>query len=480
MTNKSVLSNFFWKFFQSCGTQGVTFIVSIVLARILSPEDYGTIAIVTVFTTLLNVFVNSGFGTALIQKKNTDDTDFSTVFYFNIVFSIILYVGMFFAAPIISGFYKNPELTPIIRALTLVIVVYGVKNIQQAYVSRNMMFKKFFWSVLGGTISGAIVGIYMAWRGYGVWAIVGQQLTNTTVDAIILWLTVKWRPKLLFSFERLKGLFSYGWKLLASSLIDTLYNDLRTLIIGKLYSSNDLAFYNRGKTFPNLIVTNINASIDSVLLPAMSSAQDSKETVKAMTRRAIKLATYIMMPLMIGLAVCAEPVVRIVLTDKWLPCVPFMQIFCITLAFYPIHTANLNAIKAMGRSDLFLKLEIIKKVIGLAFLLSTMWISPLAMAASLLVSNVISQIINSWPNKKLLGYSYLEQLKDIVPNIVLTIIMGVVVYCVSLLRLGNILTLIIQVPLGAIIYILGSKLFKLDSFEYLLSTLKNFKSKNRG
>lgn len=480
VSNKSIFNNLIWRFLERCGSQGVTFIVSIVLARLLAPEVYGIIAIVTVFITLLQVFVNSGFGTALIQKKEADDTDFSTVFYFNIVIGAVLYLIMFLIAPLIANFYKNPELTAIFRVLCLVVVFYSVKNIQQAYVSRNMMFKKFFWSTLGGTLSGAAVGIFMAWKGYGVWSLVGQQLTNAAVDMIILWATVKWRPKLLFSFERLKSLFAYGWKLLASSLIDTLYNDLRTLIIGKLYSSNDLAFYNRGKQFPNFIVVNINTSIDSVLLPAMSSAQDNKETVKIMTRRAIKIATYIMMPLMVGLAVCAEPIVSLILTDKWLPCVPFMQIFCITLAFYPIHTANLNAIKAMGRSDLFLKLEIIKKIVGLAFLLTTMWISPLAMAASLLISNVISQIINAWPNKKLLNYSYLEQVKDIVPNIALSVVMGAIVYCVNFLHLGSIITLAIQVLLGAVIYILGSKLFKFESFEYLLKVLKNLKSKSRG
>lgn len=474
MNNKNIFNNFIWRFLERCGSQGVSFIVSIVLARLLAPEVYGTIAIVTVFTTLLQVFVNSGFGTALIQKKNADDTDFSTVFFFNIVFSIVLYLGMFFAAPLIAHFYKNPELTPVIRALCLVVVVFGVKNVQQAYVSRNMMFKKFFWSTLGGTLSGAAVGIYMAWAGFGVWALVGQQLTNAVADALILWITVKWRPKLLFSFERLKSLFDFGWKMLASSLLDTLYNDLRTLIIGKMYSSEDLAFYNRGHTLPNFITQNVNSSIDSVLLPVMAAEQDNVVALKSMTRRAIKTATYLIMPLMVGMAVCAKPIVSLLLTDKWLPAVPFLRIFCITYCFYPIHTANLNAIKALGRSDLFLKLEIWKKVCGLVAILSTMWFGPLAMAYSAIVTTFTSQIINSWPNKKLLDYSYLEQLKDISENIFLTVIMGAIVYCVTFLNLGNIATLAIQVILGAAIYTLGSKLLKLESFEYILGVLKSF------
>ena len=409
ITKKSVIGNFIWRFAERCGAQLVTFIVSIVLARILDPKDYGTIALVTVFTTILQVFVDSGLGTALIQKKNADDLDFSSVFYFNFIVCIILYVGMFIAAPYIALFYKDTTLTPVIRVISLTIVISGVKGIQQAYVSKNMLFKRFFFSTIGGTIFSAVLGIAMAYMGYGVWALVAQQLSNTAIDTLILWLTVKWRPKKMFSYERLKGLFSFGWKLLISSLLDTAYNNLRNLIIGKLYSSSDLAFYNQGEKFPKVIVMNINASIDSVLLPTMSIEQDNPERIKQMTRRAIKTSTYVMAPLMMGLAFCAEPIVRLVLTDKWIFCIPFLRIFCITYMFWPVHTANLNAINAMGRSDWFLRLEIIKKIVGLAILLSTMWFGVMAMAYSLLLSSVLSQIINSWPNRKLLDYRYLEQ-----------------------------------------------------------------------
>ena len=474
MENKNIFNNFLWRFLERCGSQGITFIVSIVLARLLAPEVYGTIAIVTVFTTLLQVFVNSGFGTALIQKKNADDIDFSTVFYFNIVFSLILYFGMFFAAPIIAKFYNNNELIPVIRMLSLVIVVFGVKNVQQSYVTKNLMFKKFFWSTLGGTLSGAAVGIYMAYMGYGVWALVGQQLTNAVVDTLILWITVEWRPKLLFSMKRLKSLFDFGWKMLASGLLDTLYNDLRTLIIGKMYTSEDLAFYNRGHTLPNFVTQNVNSTIDSVLLPVMAAEQDNIQVLKSMTRRSIKVATYLIMPLMVGMAVCAEPLVSLLLTEKWLPAVPFLRIFCFTYCFFPIHTANLNAIKALGRSDLFLKLEIWKKVFGMIAILSTMWISPLAMACSAIITTFISQIINSWPNKKLLGYSYLEQLKDISKNMFLSVIMGAIVYCITFLNLNSVETLTIQVLLGVIVYVMGSIIFKLESFYYVFGVLKSF------
>ena len=453
ISKKNVIGNFIWRFAERCGAQLVTFVVSIVLARLLDPTVYGTVALVTVFTTILQVFVDSGLGTALIQKKDADDLDFSSVFFFNFVICIMLYMGMFIAAPYIAHFYNNSSLTPIVRVISLTIVISGVKGIQQAYVSRNMLFKRFFFSTIGGTIASAFVGIALAYKGFGVWALVAQQLLNTATDTLILWLTVKWRPRLMFSWKRLKKLLSFGWKILCSSLIDTVYNNVRSLIIGKMYSSADLAYCNQGDKFPKLIVTNINTSIDSVLLPAMSSVQDSKDRVKNMTRRAIKTSTYIMAPLMMGLAFCAEPIVTLILTEKWLPCVPFLRIFCVTCMFYPIHTANLNAINAMGRSDLFLKLEIIKKAIGMTLLFSTMWFGVMAMAYSLLLNSVLSQIINSWPNRKLLNYRYLEQLKDILPGIILAVMMGIVVYIIGFIPMPTIVLLMIQIVVGAIIYI---------------------------
>ena len=441
-----------------------------------TPLGHGTIALITVFTTIMQVFVDSGLGTALIQKKDADDLDFSSVFYFNFVVCLVLYGVMFVAAPLIAAFYNDATLTPLVRVISLTIVISGVKGIQQSYVSRNMLFKRFFFATLGGTIFSAFLGIGLAYAGFGVWAIVVQQLSNTIIDTLILWLTVKWRPKKKFSWQRLKGLLTFGWKLLASALLDTVYNNLRSLVIGKMYSSADLAYYNQADKFPNVVVNNINSSIDSVLLPTMASAQDDPVQVKAMTRRAIKTSTYIMAPLMMGLAFCAEPVIKLVLTDKWLSCVPFMQIFCITYMFYPIHTANLNAIKAMGRSDLFLKLEIVKKIMGMVLLLSTMWFGVMAMAYSLLVSSLLSQIINSWPNWKLLDYSYFEQLKDIMPGIILAVIMGCCVYLISLLGLSSAVTLLIQVPLGAGIYIGASAVLQLESFEYLWSMVKSVKA----
>ena len=470
-TAKTVTTNFFWRFFERCGAQLVSFVVSIILARLLEPSVYGEIALITVFTCIMQVFIDSGMGSALIQKKNADDLDFSSVFYFNIAMCLALYGIMFVAAPFIADFYHLPHLTPVIRVLSLTLVISGVRSIQQSFVSKKMIFKKFFFATLGSTLCSAVVGIAMAYMGYGVWALVGQQLTNNALGTIILWITVQWRPKFMFSLQRLKGLFSYGWKLLASALLDVGYGQLRQLIIGRIYTAKDLAFYNQGLHFPNVIVSNINASIDSVLLPAMSAEQDDKNRVRSMTRRAISISTYVMMPMMMGLAICAEPTIRLILTGKWLPCVPFLRVFCFTFAFYPVHTANLNAIKALGRSDLFLKLEILKKIVGLTAVLITMNISVMAMAYSLFVTSILCQIINSWPNKKLLNYNYLAQLKDMMPQIILSIVMGAIVYSVQFAGLNDVATLAIQIITGAFIYTLLSKIFNIESFNYIFNAI---------
>lgn len=470
--SKEVISGFIWRYAERCGAQGVSLTVSIILARLLEPEVYGTIALVTVFTAILQVFADSGMGSALIQKKDADETDFSTVFFFNIIVCGVLYVGMYIAAPLIAEFYNDKDLMSVIRVLSLTLIISGVKNVQQAYISRNMLFKRFFYATLGGTLGAAVIGIAMAYKGYGVWALVAQQVFNTFVDTAILWLTVKWRPRRKFSFQRLKGLFSYGWKLLASGLLDTVYGNIRQLIIGKVYSASDLAYYNRGRQFPSFIVNNVNSSIDSVLFPAMSGIQDDREAVRQMTRKSIQVSVYVMAPLMMGLAFMSETVVRLVLTDKWMDCVPFLRIFCVTFMFQPIHTANLNAIKAMGRSDLFLWMEIAKKGVGTALLLYSVRFGVMAMAYSMLAGSVINQMINSWPNRKLLRYGYLEQIKDILPGILLAVLMGICISLVELLDMPTGFTVLAQVMFGTEIYIIGSGILNLDVFTYLRRILK--------
>lgn len=473
--NKSdnrIVSNVIWRYMERIGAEGVSFVISIVIARILEPEAYGVVAIVTVLLSILMIFVNSGMGTALIQKKNVDDQDYSSIFWFNIFFCIALYLLLFFAAPILASIYHMESLVPLTRVLGLTLIISGIKNIESAYISRNMQFKKFFFATLLGTVCAGFVGIVMAVNHLGVWALVAQSLVNNLIDTVVLWFSIKWRPKLLFSRKRLTALVSFGWKVLAADLFDTVYNNIRTLIIGIKYSSSDLAYFNRGKSFPSLIMNNIDTSISSVLLPVVSSVQDSPEKVKALTRRTIKTGTFLLMPLMAGLMACSEPLIRLLLTDKWASCVPYMRIFAFTMAFSTIITANDNAIKAVGRSDIYLKNGVKQKIIGLTAVLITMWISVQAIAYSLIVVCFANQIICASANKKLIDYGYFEQLRDIFPHIGLSVVMGVSVYCISLLGLQNLLTLFLQVILGVVIYCGGAMVLKFESFKFLLSYLK--------
>ena len=474
-----VFSNMVWRFGQVFGSQLVSFIVSIVLARILDPEVYGTVALVTVIITILQVFVDSGLGNALVQKKNADDLDFSSVFFFNMFMCLSLYALMFISAPLIAGFYGNDELVPVVRWVSLSLVLFGIKGVQQAYVARNYLFKRMFFATITGTVGGALVGIVMAWMGYGVWALVGQMLFNSAADTAILWLTVNWRPGLCFSFERLKGLLSYSWKILVSSLLDSLQNNLSALIIGRKYTEADLAYYNRGRQFPTLATYVFNSSMDSVLLATMSAEQDDPARVSHMTRRTVRVSSYVMWPVAVGLAVCAEPLIRLLLTDKWIDCVPYMQVFCIICAFQPIYTANLSALKSLGRSDLFLKLELIKKVIGLSLIAISMRWGILAMALSEVVTMFIGHAINSVSSKKLLDYGWLRQIKDILPSMLLSLVMGVCVWCVQLLGLSDMLTLVLQICSGVAVYAALSAVFRLDSFMYLLGIVKSLLKRGR-
>ena len=476
---EKILSNLIWRFAERCGAQLVAFVVSVVLARMLEPGLYGTVALMSVFIAIVQVFVDSGLGNALIQKKDADDLDFSSVFYTNIVVCLLMYALLFVLSPCIAKFYDDLTMVSMIRVLGLTVIISGIKNVQQAYVSRHLLFKKFFYSTLTGTICAGIVGVVMAYKGFGAWALVAQQITNTFIDTLVLWITVKWRPIRKFSIQRMKQLFSFGWKLLASSLIDVGYNNLRSLIIGKIYTSADLAYYDKGERLPTMVISNINTSIDSVILPVMSKEQNDRIRVKEMLRRSIKVSIYVLAPCMMGLFFVADFFIKVLLTEKWIDSVFFMRIFCITLMFWPVHNANLNAIKAVGRSDIFLKLEIIKKVIGIVLLVSTMRISVKAMALSMLVATVTSLILNIHPNKELLDYGLKEQLCDIIPSIILATLMGCIVYPIKWIEMPMIIVLIVQIITGIIIYIIGSRIFKIEAFYFLWDMIKPFVYKER-
>lgn len=470
---KKVFSGLFWKFGERIGAQAVSFLVSMILARLLMPSDYGVIALITIFIDIANVFVSSGFGSALVQKKDADEVDFSSVFYFSIGMSWVLYGIVFLSAPAIAGFYGKDILIPVLRVMALKLPLAGINSVQQAYVQKNMLFKRFFFSTLIGTVGSAVVGIAMAYMGFGPWALVAQYLFNSTVDTLVLWVTVKWRPVLVFSLERMRTLFSFGWKMLCSELIHTSYGQIRSLIIGKVYTDKDLAFYNQGGKLPSILVTNINSSVSSVLFPAMTQKQDNEEKLKEMVRLSIRISSYIMWPLMIGLLVVSEPVVKLVFTDKWLSCVPYMQIACIQFALEPVQTANVQAVKAMGKGRTFLIMEIVKKAFGIVMIVAVMYQGVMAIALTAMVVTFFAALVNSTPNRKYLGYTYREQLADLLPSVCLAAVMGVFVYLVSWLPAALVPRLCIQVAAGIASYVLLSVIFRVSQFEYIVRTAKS-------
>ena len=474
ISKNTVISSLIWKFLERCGVQGVQFVLSIILARLVSPEDYGVIALILVFVQIATVFIQNGFNTALIQKKDSDEVDFSSIFYLSLFVAFLCYIALFFLAPVIANFYKQDILTPLIRTISLTLFLGAVNSVQSAYVSKTMQFKRFFYSSMGAVLGSGIIGVIFAYKGYGVWALVIQQLVKDVLICLILWFTVKWRPKFLFSLERVKTLFSFGWKLLCSGLLDTVFRNIYNLIVGKVYDSQTLGYFNRGQQFPQVIATNLDGSIQSVMLPTLSANNDNVEEVKRITRRSISTSAFILMPCMFGLAAVAEPLVKVLLTDKWLPCVPFLQLACISYALYPIHTANLTGINALGRSDIFLKLEIIKKSITVLNILITLPFGIFAMAIGQVVSGFISTFINAYPNKKLMNYSYLEQWKDLMPSFILSIVMAGIVWMINFVPIVPILVLIIQIFVGIVVYILLSKLFKVEVYSYFVNTLKGF------
>ncbi len=478
MQNK-LAKGFIWKLLERFGVQGVQFVLQIVLARLLDPEHYGALSLMLIFTTLANVFIQTGFNTALIQNKDVTEEDYSSVFWVSLGIAGILYALIFFTAPLIGIFYEMPDIVLPLRVIALVLIPGAFNSVQLAKVSRRMDFRKVFFSNIGGILVAGVAGITLAFLGAGLWALVAQNLINVIVACLVMLISVRWLPKPVINWKRIKVLFTYGWKLLVSGLLDTLYQDLRSLVIGKKYDSSTLGFYNRGKQFPQFIINAVNGTVQSVMLPAMSEKQDDPAQIKSMTRQSITISSYIIFPLMAGLAGVAVPLIRVLLTDKWLPCVPYMQVYCFTLAFYPIHSCNLQAINAIGRSDIFLKLEIIKKSIGISALTLAVFCfdSPMAIALTGAFTTLISSFINAYPNSKLIGYSYLEQIRDILPSLLCAAFMCAAVLFIGELDLMPIIILLIQIVAGVVIYLSLSCLFKLEPFKLVIRLMRGISKK---
>ena len=477
---KTTVSGMFWKFFERISSQLVSLIVSIILARILVPDDYGVVSIVTIFFSFANIFISGGFSSALMQKKDANIQDYSNILYFNLIFSVIIYTGLFVASPYISNFYEMPILVPVIRVMVITLFINSFKSVLCAYLGSKLQFRKFFLVTIGGIIISAIVGIYMALKGYGCWALVAQQMTNTIVGTIILLFTTRVKFVLRFKPKESVGLFKFGWKILVASEISVLYDEINPLVIGKRFSAADLAFYNKGRSFPGLLNSSIGGTLSGVLFPVMAKVQDDKETMLKFLRRYIKISSFIICPMMVGFLAVAKNFVLVALTAKWLEATIYIQIFCIVYMFNIIQVGNLQVIQAMGKSDVILKLEIIKKsayfVVILLFILFTN--NPIHLALACVVNTFIASIVNTAPNRKLIGYKYRYQILDLLPNLLTAFIMVVPVALIGYFNLSPILSLCLQIIVGIGIYLLINLIIKNESLYYIFGMAKKiFKSK---
>lgn len=474
MTSRKLYFGVIWKFLERVGVQGVQFILQIILARILTPEHYGMLSIMIIFVNLANVFIQTGFNTALIQNKDVTEEDYSSVLWVTLGVSGVLYGVIFATAPLIGEFYNMPDIVNPLRVLALMLFPGALNSVQLARISRELDFKKVFYSNLAAIVIAGVAGVVIAYAGGGVWALVAQSLINTIVACVVMFFTAKLKLHFKCNFSRVKVLFTFGWKLLISGLIETLYQDLSSLIVGKKYNSITLAYYDRGKKFPQTIMMVVNSTVQSVMLPVMSSEQDDKTKVKKLTSASLSVTSFIIFPVMAGLAAVAEPLITILLTEKWLMAVPYMQIFCFIFALIPTATANLQAINAIGRSDIFLKLEIIKKIEGVIFLLISVFLfeSPIAIAIADAIASVIGWFINAYPNRKLINYSYKEQLGDFLPSLLISLVMFIVVLIVGKLELNVFLLLILQVFVGVVVYIVLSVIFRPKAYIILKEKTK--------
>lgn len=468
------ISGAIWKLLERMSAQLVSMIVAIILARLLEPEDYGVVSIVTIFFTFANVFITSGFNVALIQKKTADAEDYSSALYLSVSIGLVLYLVLFFSAPVISQLYDRPMLIYVIRTMGLVLPVNGLKSIVCAYISAHLQFRKFFFATLGGTLVSAVVGIVMAYNGFGSWALVSQQMTNAIIDTLILCATTRMPLVAHISVKKIGEMFRYGWKVFVSSVIDVIYQELSPLFIGLKYTGTDLAFYSKGKSFPSLLSTVCNSTLSAVLFPVMAKFQDDRVELLRCLRRFTQTATFVVFPALLGFLAISDNFVLLLLTEKWMPAAQYIRIFCIGGLMVSIEAGNRETLKALGRSDIFLKYEVIKKVfffsmIGLCMVFTD---SPVGVAYSAIGCTVVVLIAALVSNAKVLGYCIRNQLEDFLPNLLCAGIMCAVVQMVNLDGKSVGAELAVQILVGAIVYIGICALTGNASFRYIWSSVK--------
>ena len=475
---KVTMSGMLWKLLEQLGSKLIAFVLSVILARLLFPEDYGVIALTSVFITICDTFVSSGFTTSLIQKKDVDELDYSSVFYTSMVIALFLYAILFFSAPYIAAWLETPLLCDVIRILGLRLPIGAFGSVQQAYATKNYMFKNFFIATMFGSIVSGSIGIFFAFNGFGVWALVAHDLIGVIINKITLYFVTKWRPHWCYSWDRTKALFGYGWKILATSLFDTICVEINSLAIGKKYTNEDLAYSSKGASLPKMIGQFSVNPIRFVLMPVLSNKQGDKNILQAISA-CVSVCAYIMFPVMCGLAIVTPTLVPLLYTSKWNGAIIFMQLMCIYYAFESLISINVILIQAKGKSSLYLICNVIARVIGLILLFITLQYGVFWIILSQVITILIQYLIVAIPNGKLYGYSIWKQFLDILPYLLLTVIMGIVVYLFNFLTINPYVILVLQVFTGVVIYVLASIIFKLPAFAYLLSSIKSLFSKNK-
>lgn len=482
MEKNTIVSNFVWKYIERCGYQGTLAVVNIILARILSPEYFGELAIINIIVILGQIFVQTGLSTALIREKEVDDYDYSNMILASMVMSFLIYIILFFVAPVMASFYSMPALTTEIRIMGLVLLPGAINAVQNSKVVREALYKKLCVASVGSAIISGLIGIVAAYRGSGTYSLIIQQLFFRILFCISLLPITRLKLRKPRLDQKFVAMYRFGWKLMISSFLNQLYNQIQTLVVGKKYDSSTLGAYNQGYQYPYLIIANVNTSLQTVILPELSKNCDNKQAIGQSMKKANILSSYIICPLLIGLAFVSNNFIRGILTDKWMIALPYIALFCVLHLFIPLSTINLQGYNAINRSDIYLKNEVVKKILGVVFLVASLifFNTPIAVAVSLVITGPVSVIVDSFRSGKEFGYSSGQQFKDLSLNIGISGLMGCVICLLNFIDIHPIIVLILQVVVGITIYILISKLFKAPGYLLVRSYIDRFKSKRNG
>lgn len=460
-----------WSSVDRFSTQGIQFVFGILIARMLLPSDYGIIAMLGIFIAVSQTFVDSGFGTAIVQKIDRTETDFSTVFYFNIAVAVVAYAILWLVSPLIASFYSIPLLEPVTKVMALNLIISALSGIQNSKLSIAIDFKsRAQISIISTVLTGA-VGLWMAYHGYGVWALVAQSVFSTSLRTVLLWLYVRWIPGLVFSWKSFRELFSFGSKMLASGLLDTIYNNVYTIIIGRLFSSSVLGVYSRADSLAQYPSSNITGVLQNVTFPVLSSIQNDSYRLADAYRRFLRMAAFIIFPLMVGLAAVADPLIRLMLTDKWAGTIPLLQILCFSLMWYPIHAINLNLLIVKGRSDYFLKLEVMKKVLGVSVLCVTVPMGIVAMCFGRIFTSLVCLGLNTYYTNKLIGYGFWSQMRDLAHIVVHSLVMGAIAWAIVQAMPSPWGKLLLGILGGVVYYMLVAYVMRFDELKEVKSLI---------